>query len=56
MINKGFDRGNLHKVKIIDGVQYKEFEEYNQGVRCILQTCSLIWERTDWTTVSKTEN
>ena len=53
VVNQSFDRGNLEKVKIIDGVEYNTYEEYNQGVRCILETCPLIWERTSWTTVKK---
>ena len=45
--------GGLKKVKVIGGKEYENFEEYNKGLKCFFETCSLTWDNTKWTTVRK---
>ena len=54
VVNQSFDRNDLEKVKIIDGITYRTKEEFtNRFWPCLFETCDLTWEKTKWTTIDK---
>ena len=54
VVNESFDRNDLEKVKVIDGITYKTKEEFTKRFwPCLFETCDLTWEKTKWTTVDK---
>ena len=53
-VNQSFDRNDLEKVKIINGITYRTKKEFTDRFwPCLFETCDLTWDKTKWTTIDK---